>query len=165
MPPNGIRCAASRLSPAAIHHPMSKLVANLGLLILLVALGALAARHSLFSPSPYVIAAQVAGVGLAIWARQSFVRGSFRVTAGPAAETVLRRGPYRFVRHPMYAGAALVVWSSILGHWSPVNATIGVVVVGMLGLRIVVEERLLRARYSDYTHYARSTRCLIPFLL
>lgn len=144
---------------------MAKLVANLGLFILLLALAALALLHRLFSPSPLVIAGQVAGIALAVWARRSFAMGSFRITADPAADSILRRGPYRFIRHPMYAAALLVVWSSVLGHWSAVSAAIGGVVLALLVLRIAIEERLLRARYPDYTEYARSTRCLVPFLL
>jgi protein-S-isoprenylcysteine O-methyltransferase len=87
------------------------------------------------------------------------------VTADPAAERVLRRGPFRVVRHPMYAGALLVVWSSILGHWSLFTAAIGLVVLATATWRIVVEERLLRAHYPDYADYAASTKRLIPFLL
>ena len=144
---------------------MSNFVAKAGLLVLLLAIAGLAWLHSLFSPSPFVIAGQVAAVALAIWSRRSFAQGSFRITASPAAETVLRRGPYRFVRHPMYAAAALFVWSSILGHWSLVNAAIGGVVLGNLALRITIEERLLRAHFADYAQYAQSTKCLVPFLL
>src|SRR5664279_3288873 len=118
---------------------MSNFVAKAGLFILLLAIAALVGLHSLLSPSPFVIAGQVAAGVLAIWSRRSFAKGSFRITASPAAETVLRRGPYRFVRHPMYAAAALFVWSSILGHWSLVNAAIGGVVLGTLALRIAIE--------------------------
>jgi len=144
---------------------MFNFVAKAGLPLVLLAIAALAGLQSLFSPSPFVIAGQVAAGALAIWSRRSFAKGSFRITASPAAETILRRGPYRFVRHPMYAAATFFVWSSILGHWSLVNAAIGGAVLGVLALRIASEERLLRAHYADYSQYAQSTKCLIPFLL
>ncbi len=144
---------------------MSKVVANVGLFLLLLAILGLAALHSLISASPLVIAGQVAAVALVVWARRSFTRGSFRVTADPAADTILRRGPYRYIRHPMYAAAGLFVWSSVLGHWSLPTAAIGVAVLALMALRIVVEERLLRAHYPDYRQYAQSTKYVIPFVL
>jgi protein-S-isoprenylcysteine O-methyltransferase Ste14 len=30
--------------------------------------------------------------------------------------------------------------------------------------RVVVEERLLRARYPEYADYARSTKALVPYV-
>ncbi len=144
---------------------MSNLVARYSLFVVLLAIASLAFLHSLLSPSPWVIAGQVAGVGLAVWARRSFARGAFRITATPAGPAIMRHGPYRFVRHPQYAGATLVVWSSVLGHWSWVNAAIGTVVLAVVVARIVVEERLLRQRFPDYVAYARSTKRLVPFLV
>jgi hypothetical protein len=47
-----------------------------------------------FSASPFVVAAQVAAVGLNIWARRSFEKGTFRVTAAPSGHSIIRHGPY-----------------------------------------------------------------------
>ena len=56
-------------------------------------------------------------MALLVWARVSFSQGQFRVVPAPAGGPMLIRGPYRFLRHPMYAGALLLLWSSVLGHW------------------------------------------------
>jgi protein-S-isoprenylcysteine O-methyltransferase Ste14 len=125
----------------------------------------LAVRGSLISSMPVVIACQVCGLALMVWARVAFPKGSFRVTAEPAGSQVLQRGPYRFIRHPMYAGALLILWMSIAGHLTIFNAGIGsLATVAILG-KILLEERLLRASFSDYAQYTRSTKALIPLIL
>ena len=80
---------------------MSILVTRFALGAVVAALAILAATHNLFSPSPLVIGTQVFAAGLAVWARRSFPAGAFRVTATPAADSVVRGGPYRLIRHPM----------------------------------------------------------------
>ena len=114
---------------------------------------------------PVVIACQVCGLAVVLWARTVFPKGSFRVTAQPAAGQVLQSGPYRIIRHPIYAGALLILWAGIAGNFSLLHAGIGAVAtVAVLG-KIFFEERLLRASLPVYEPYARSTKALIPFVL
>ncbi len=79
------------------------------------------------------------------------------------AHRVITDGPYRIVRHPMYAGGMLVFLGIplLLGSWW------GVVAVPLLLLgiapRAVGEERLLRRELSGYDEYAKRVRFrLIP---
>ena len=135
------------------------------LLFVIAAIVGLAATGNLFSSSPLVIAAQVAAVGLNVWARRSFQPGAFRVSAAPGGTAVIRRGPYRFVRHPMYSAVLLFVWAGILSHlWVGTLAT-GVAVTVVVLARVRAEEQLLRGKYSDYAEYARSTRAVVPYVL
>jgi protein-S-isoprenylcysteine O-methyltransferase Ste14 len=65
--------------------------------------------------------------------------------------------------------AAIVVFGatgnlSVVSHASVLTLAIGSVVTAVVISRVVVEERLLRARYSDYGDYARSTKALVPFV-
>lgn len=136
----------------------------LPLLGVLAAIAVLGVTGNLFSPSPVVIALQVAAVALNIWARRSFRKGEFRVSAAPGGSSIIRSGPYRFVRHPMYAAALLFIWASVMSHMSVLTVAIGLAVTAVAITRVVVEERLLHERYPDYGDYARSTRALVPFV-
>ena len=78
---------------------------------------------------------------------------------------MLSRGPYQFIRHPMYAAALLLIWSGILGHVSPINLIIGVIITGVVAIRIAVEEQDLRTCYPDYAEYSRITKRIIPLML
>jgi len=140
------------------------LTSVLPLLFVIGSIATLGITGNLFSSSPFVIAAQAAAVGLGIWARRSFQKGAFRVTAVPGGSSIIREGPYRVVRHPMYSAALLLVWTAVLSHGSVLTLAIGVAVTGLTVARVSAEERLLVARFPEYPDYARSTKALIPFV-
>jgi protein-S-isoprenylcysteine O-methyltransferase Ste14 len=135
------------------------------LIVVISAFAVLALSRNLFAASPYVIATQVIAVALSIWARRSFPKGAFRVDAAPGASAIIRRGPYRFVRHPMYSAALLLIWTAVLSHRSIWTLALGAIVTVVVLSRVVAEERLLRAGYPEYREYAQSTKGLIPFVV
>jgi len=135
------------------------------LIVVISAIIVLAVTRSLLVASPYVIAAQALAVALSVWARRSFPRGTFRVGADPGASSIIRRGPYRFIRHPMYSAALLLIWAAVLSHLSPWTLTLGLVVTLAVSFRLIAEEQLLRTHYPEYSEYARSTKALIPFIV
>lgn len=135
------------------------------LLVVSTSIVILAATGNLLSASPIVIAVQVGAMALSVWARRSFPKDAFRVVAVPGAPSVIRRGPYRSIRHPMYSGALIFIWSAVLSHMSPWTLVLGAVVTAVVAARVVVEERLLRQRYPEYDAYARTTKALIPFIV
>jgi protein-S-isoprenylcysteine O-methyltransferase Ste14 len=135
------------------------------LIVVVSAIVVLAVTRNLFAASPYVIAAQAMAVALSMWARRSVPKSTFRVVAAPSASSIIRRGPYRFVRHPMYSAALLFIWTAVLSHLSLWTLGLGAVVTLVVLSRVIAEERLLRTRYQEYREYARSTKALIPFIV
>lgn len=135
------------------------------LVVVLSAIVVLALTRNLFAASPYPIAAQAMAVALSVWARRSFPKGTFRVAAAPDASAIIRRGPYRFVRHPMYSAALLFIWTAVLSHLSLWTLALAAIVTLVVLTRVVAEERLLRARYPEYREYARFTKSLVPFVV
>lgn len=144
---------------------MRKTIANLALPILVAGLLYLLITGHLLSTTPLVIAAQLLAIVLSLWARRSFSAGQFNITAEPKAGPLLSVGPYRWVRHPMYAAALLLLWGSILGHFSMIPAIVGLVVTSAILLRIAVEEQFLRTHFPGYDAYAHKTKRLIPYLI
>lgn len=142
-----------------------KLISKFALLIIILAILYFLISGNLFSSSPFVIAGQVLAVALSIWARRSFQAGQFSIHAEPEKGNLLLTGPYQVIRHPMYASALLIIWSTILGHWSIANAVIGLIVISVIAIRITTEEQFLQASYPDYAEYSRNTKRIIPFII
>lgn len=80
-------------------------------------------------------------------------------------QTVISTGPYHYVRHPLYAGGALlfVGTSLLLGSWYGLLVAL-VLVVGM-AVRAVLEERVLRAELPGYDGYMAQVKYrLVPYV-
>jgi protein-S-isoprenylcysteine O-methyltransferase Ste14 len=77
---------------------------------------------------------------------------------------LIMRGPYRFLRHPIYAAMlGMMLGSSFLvSHWTALGA--GVFFYGMgTRIRIRLEERLLRDAFGqEYADYIRSVPAIFP---
>jgi protein-S-isoprenylcysteine O-methyltransferase Ste14 len=78
-------------------------------------------------------------------------------------QRVISTGPYAFVRHPMYFGAAFyfIGVALLLGSWWGV--IFAFVLIGLLCVRIPIEEKALRAGLEGYDEYTERVRYrLIP---
>jgi protein-S-isoprenylcysteine O-methyltransferase Ste14 len=126
-------------------------------------LGLLVTRNVL-SPSPLVIAPQVAALALMIWARITFGRRSYHFAANPTAGGLVTTGPYRFIRHPIYTAVCLFITAGAAAHlsWSTVLLC-ALVWCGTIA-RMLCEERLVVRRYPEYRQYAATTSRMIPFV-
>lgn len=80
-----------------------------------------------------------------------------------AHQTVVSTGPYRFVRHPMYAGAILMGLAGPLVLGSLHAEVFVLLSFALLVARILAEERLLSEKLGGYAEYMKETRWrLIP---
>ncbi|HEX9093683.1 MAG TPA: isoprenylcysteine carboxylmethyltransferase family protein [Coriobacteriia bacterium] len=116
---------------------------------------------------PVMIAAAAvaaAGYGLFVWATASNAFFSQQVRLQEErGQSVATGGPYRFVRHPGYAGALLFeAFAPIaLGSlWAVIPSIAGAVA---LVVRTSLEDRALRSELGGYAEYAGHTRFrLVP---
>jgi protein-S-isoprenylcysteine O-methyltransferase Ste14 len=144
--------------------------------IILLFLGALvlmaldAARFGWSSISAWVQAIGELMLLLSLWigfrtlAENSFAAPVVKIQED-RGQWVVTTGPYRHVRHPMYAGALLffVGTSLLLGSWWGLAAVLALAV--LLGIRIQIEEKALRAGLQGYDDYAARVRYrLIPMV-
>lgn len=81
------------------------------------------------------------------------------------AQTVVSTGPYRYVRHPMYAAALIFLTgtSLLLGSWYGLAVAL-LLEIG-IAFRALQEERTLRAELPGYAAYQAQVKYhLIPFI-
>jgi protein-S-isoprenylcysteine O-methyltransferase Ste14 len=136
-----------------------------GFLLAVAGIVALVETRQLFSPAPAVVTIQVAAFALMLWARVTFGRRSFHAGANPTDGGLVTTGPYRLLRHPIYAAILWFVWAGAMAHRSASAIGWGALVTLGLGVRMALEERLLVRRYPEYAAYAARTRRVVPFLI
>jgi protein-S-isoprenylcysteine O-methyltransferase Ste14 len=112
------------------------------------------------------VALLVIGLGFTVWARRRLGRNwSGSVTLKEDHE-LIRTGPYRWVRHPIYTGLLLgFVGSAIsLAEWRGVAAVALAIYALMLKIRLE-EQWMIETFGDDYRRYRAEVKALIPFIL
>ena len=141
-----------------------KSVSIVGYALMVAGLLGLIATDSLFSSSPVVIGFQAVAAALMLWARITFGWRSFHAPANPTAGGLVTTGPYRFMRHPIYTSVVIFCFAGALAHASLLATGLAfVILVGAL-IRMLLEERLLLARYPGYADYAARTKRMLPYV-
>ncbi|HSY46952.1 MAG TPA: isoprenylcysteine carboxylmethyltransferase family protein [Steroidobacteraceae bacterium] len=110
------------------------------------------------------VALLAAGLAFTVWARVHLGRnwsGSVTVKEG---HELIRSGPYRYVRHPIYTGLLAALLGSAIASGT-VRAVLGLLIIAAALLRkLRVEERFMRETFpGEYQRYSEQTPALIPF--
>ncbi|MBA3648067.1 MAG: isoprenylcysteine carboxylmethyltransferase family protein [Chitinophagales bacterium] len=136
-----------------------------GLLIAIVALAVLITCKLILADGIVAIVVQAIAVLLMIWARLTFGFRSFHASADPTSGGLVTTGPYKYLRHPIYAAVIYFTCAGISSHLSILSVMMGIAVVAGLSIRMVAEEQLVAKQYPDYKSYSAKTKRVIPFIL
>lgn len=84
----------------------------------------------------------------------------------PAARGLKTRGPFRWIRHPAYAGELVML---IACAWAGEKPALGFVIalcaLAFLSLRIRIEETLLSQTFAEYNEYKERVKYrLLPYI-
>ena len=108
----------------------------------------------------------VVGLGFAAWARVYLGRNWSAAVTLKHDHELIRSGPYRWVRTPIYTGILIALAGSALarGQWSGVLAV--AIAFGSFWYKARLEERVMHEAFGvEYDAYKREVRSLIPFVL
>ncbi len=139
----GTLLATSHLSPAALDGrflPAGPVTGALGIVVL------------------------VLGLAFAVWARLHLGANWSSAVTVKDQHTLIRSGPYRYVRHPIYSGLLLGVVGTaiVIGQWRGLMAL--AIAFAALLYKSRVEERRMRENFPEYDSYRRTTAEIVPFL-
>ena len=103
------------------------------------------------------------GLGFSVWARE-YLGGNWSGTVTLKQDhELIRSGPYRWVRHPIYTGiiTALLGTAIAQGQW---RGLLGfALIAGSLVYKLRIEERFLTELFGDqYRQYRREVAALLP---
>jgi len=100
----------------------------------------------------------VIGFLLSIWALLSLGEAA---GIAPADRGLVRRGPYQYIRHPMYAGYLIRVLPVLFYRFSCWKYAIFGLILVTIVMRILLEERVI----AEYPAYKQSVRWrIVPYV-
>jgi protein-S-isoprenylcysteine O-methyltransferase Ste14 len=106
------------------------------------------------------------GIVFAVWARRHLGGNWSGAVVLKAGHTLIRSGPYRLVRHPIYTGLLTAILGTVIaiGEWrGPIG--FGFALLSIVN-RVRAEDALMAQTFgAEYSDYRRSTPALLPFLV
>jgi len=155
-----------RVGPQAESRPRQKLIVAL-LFVMFVTLAIVPGLDYRFGwshvPGAIVILANLVivamfGFFILVMRENNFAASTITIEAG---QHVVSTGPYAYVRHPMYAGALLMIFAMPLALGSWWGLLVAALACPLLVARILDEERALSAELAGYDDYCRT----VPYRL
>ncbi len=140
--------------------------AQFGLMAVLVLLGAQSLQPWPAWPrlvGAFALAACGAALGFAAMAANR--PGNFNIHPAPReGGQLVAHGPYRWIRHPMYAAVLLLTGAAAVVAARPLAGLVWAVLLAVLLVKAGLEERWLAAHHAGYAAYCGRTRRLLPGL-
>jgi len=109
------------------------------------------------------VALTASGIGLCVWARVHLGRYWSDKVVLKVGHRLIRSGPYRFLRHPIYSGVLLGIFGTALtvGEWR------GILALALMSANYFVkarrEERVLAGQFGEeFVEYTRRAGFLVP---
>lgn len=120
---------------------------------------------SFYCSNGYLGIIQLCGVALGLWAIISMRIDNFNIT--PAVKQnakLVIRGPYKYIRHPMYTSLWLLFIPLVINYYSPLRLLLLVIFIVDLVAKAYFEEGLLSKKFAEYDEYKGKSKRFIPFV-
>ena len=98
-----------------------------------------------------------------VWTLRKFFTVSVEIKTG---HKIIKKGPYKYVRHPSYSGSILSLIGMQIGLRSPIGFFIVLALILLAySYRIHVEEDAMADSFgTEYEDYKKATKRVIPFV-
>lgn len=141
----------------------NKLKSYLLVAVQLTCIGIIAFTGPFFPKNIFFISIGILGALLGLWAIIVMQLGRFNITPEIHQNSrMVIKGPYKYIRHPMYASVLLITLAWVLNYLTLFRFGIWFVLLIDLLLKLRFEERLLAEHYERYQDYRKRTKKLIP---
>lgn len=145
-------------------NQISKILSIVVFLLAVLGLFLLINKEKILADHIVGIVFQTGAFGLMVWARITFGTRSFHATANTTKGKLVTNGPYRLLRHPIYAAVIYFVWAGVLCYRSVDAILLAALISACMIARMLLEEKFLMSNYDAYKEYSKQTYRLIPFL-
>jgi protein-S-isoprenylcysteine O-methyltransferase Ste14 len=128
-------------------------------------IGLLGLNSGLLSSSVFNLFLVLSGIFLGVWAL--FVMRKSKISVSPEVSKgadLIKTGPYKLIRHPMYSSVLLVCLGFFLSNLSLVRILFYLLLIIVLTLKVRYEEKLLILHFPTYKEYMKTTKRFIPFV-
>lgn len=126
---------------------------------------AIAFTGPLIARQPVWLALEAAALALGAWTLWTVRRARFHILPDVLEDAhLVTHGPYRWIRHPMYATLLLGGLALTLNFPTPLRIVLWLVLVVDLVLKLHYEESLLAQRFQDYANYQQTSKRLVPYV-
>jgi protein-S-isoprenylcysteine O-methyltransferase Ste14 len=107
----------------------------------------------------------MSGLFVTIWARRTLAGNWSSDVTFKQGHELVKAGPYRFVRHPIYTGLLLMCLGSAMES-GRLRSWLGVICVAVgFWIKLKQEEKLMLRHFpDDYPNYRKQVKALVPFV-
>jgi protein-S-isoprenylcysteine O-methyltransferase Ste14 len=108
----------------------------------------------------------IAGLLIALWARVTLGSNWSGMVTLKEGHELVERGPYRFVRHPIYTGMLVMFFATALVQRHLAGFVGLLLIFASFWIKLGFEESLMLQQFPErYAAYRQRTKRIIPFVL
>ena len=108
----------------------------------------------------------ISGLYVTLWARWTLAGNWSSDVTFKEGHELIKSGPYRFVRHPIYTGLLMMCLGTAIDN-GKLRCFLGTMIVTVgFWIKLKQEERLMLRHFPDqYPAYQKQVKALVPFLI
>jgi protein-S-isoprenylcysteine O-methyltransferase Ste14 len=113
----------------------------------------------------YLIAIEFTGIVLGVWAVIVMRHSYLTIFPEPNSTfNLVKKGPYKIIRHPMYLALFLVIIPLIIDNPTNYRIIAGILFAINQIIKLLYEEKLIISKVEGYSKYMHKTWRILPLI-